>query len=140
MSTQKLTVELPEPIFRSLTHIAELTQQSPEELAAQSIAGNLPPSVENAPSEMQAELLTMQSLPVDELLKIAHSQAPTAQQKRHLVLLEKSQADSITPGEYQELSDLRLAADRLMIRKAYAWTVLRWRGHPVPALDQLPLE
>lgn len=137
---QKLTIELPESIFRSLAHLAELTQQSPETLAAQSIVGNLPPSVENAPPEMQGEMLTMQRLSVDELLKIAHSQVPTAQQERLLTLLEKNQAGSITAEEYQELVDLRLAADRLMVHKAYAWAVLRWRGHPVPTLNELPLD
>jgi predicted transcriptional regulator len=49
---QTLTVELPDAIFRLLAHLAELTRQSPEQLAAQSIAGNLPPSVENAPPEI----------------------------------------------------------------------------------------
>jgi len=140
MATQRLTVELSEPIFRWLVHIAELTQHSPEQLAAQSIAGNLPPSIENAPLEVQAELLAMQKLPVDELLKIAHSQVPPSQQERHLALLEKNRAASITSDERRELNDLRLAADRLMLRKAYAWAILRWRGHPVPALNELPLE
>lgn len=140
MVTQRLTVELPEPVFRSLEHIAKLTQQSPEQLAAQSIAGNLPPSVENAPPDMQADLLAVQKLSVDELLEIAHSQVPLAQRERHLELLEKQRAASGTPEERRELSDLRESADRLMLRKAYAWAVLRWRGYPVPALDNLPLE
>lgn len=140
MVTQRLTVELSEPVFRSLEHIARLTQQSPEQLAAQSIAGNLPPSVENAPPDMQADLLAVQKLSVDELLEIAHSQVPPAQRERHLELLEKQRAASSTPEERRELSDLRESADRLMLRKAYAWAVLRWRGYPVPALDDLPLE
>lgn len=138
--TLVLTIELPEPIFRLLSRLGELTQQSPEALAAQSIAGNLPPSVENAPPEMQAELLAMQSLSNDKLLEIAHSQVPADQQERHLALLTKNSAASITPDEQQELSQLRLAADRLMLRKAYAWAILRWRGHRIPQLDELPLE
>lgn len=89
---------------------------------------------------MQAELLTMQQLPVDELLQLASSQAPSDLQERHLVLLEKNQAGVITPEERQELTVLRVAAGRLMVRKAYAWAVLRWRGHPVPTLDELPVE
>jgi hypothetical protein len=140
MTTQTLTIELPEPVFQLLTHVAELTDQSPEQLAAQSIAGNLPPSVENAPVEMQTELLAMQRLPVDELLNIACSQIPSHQQERHLMLLEKNQAALLIPEERQELSHLRLTADRLMVRKAYAWAILRWRGHSVPALNELPLE
>lgn len=140
MATQRLIIELPEPVFQLLARVAELTHESPEQLAAQSIAGNLPPSVENAPPEMQSELLAMQRFPVDELLNIAYSQVPSHQQERHLVLLEKNQATSLTPEEREELSHLRLAADRLMVRKAYAWAILRWRGHSVPALNELPLE
>jgi len=52
--------------------------------------------------------------------------------------LEKNQNGSITPEERQELSHLRLAADRLMVRKAYAWSLLRWRGIPIPALNECP--
>jgi len=140
MATQKLTVELPEPVYRLLAHIAQLTDQSPEQLAAQSIVGNLPPSIEEAPADMQAELRALQHLSDEELLEIAHSQVPLAQQQRHLVLLEKNRTGSITPEERQELADLRVEADRLMVRKAYAWAILRWRGHRVPPLEELPLE
>jgi hypothetical protein len=108
-------------------------------LAAQSITGNLPPSVENAPPEVQAELLALQHLPDDELKEIAYDQLPPETQQRHLDLLEKNQAASLTPAERQELSALRLMADRLMLRKAYAWNVLRWRGRRIPALSELPL-
>lgn len=140
MATRRLTVELPELVFQQLSRIAELTHQSLEALAVQSISSNLPPSAENAPPQMQAELLLMQTLPVDELLKVAHSQVSSTQQERHLALLEKNQAASTTAEERQELSDSRIAADQLMLRKAYAWAVLRWRGYSVPALDELSLE
>lgn len=140
MATQKLTVELPEPVYCLLARIAQLTEQSPEQLAAQSIVGNLPPSIEEAPAEMQEELRALQRLPDEELLEIAHSQVPPAQQQRHLALLEKNREGSITPEERQELADLRVEADRLMVRKAYAWAILRWRGHRVPPLEELPLK
>src|SRR5687768_173826 len=117
--------------------MAELTHQSPEMLAAQSITGNLPPSAENAPLEIQADLLTMQKLPVEELRRIAHSQVSLQEQKRHLSLLEKNESSSITPDERQELSDLRQAADCLMVLKAYAWATLRWRGQYIPVLEKL---
>jgi hypothetical protein len=140
MTTHQLTIELPEPIFRLLTQMAELTQQSPEILAAQSVVGNLPPSVDNIPTEMQAELLAMQQLGIDQLLEVAHNQLPLQQQERHLALLEKNSNASLTSEERRELADLRLSADRLMLRKAYAWTILRWRGHPIPTLNELPLK
>jgi hypothetical protein len=47
------------------------------------------------------------------------------------------QDDRLTPEEQQELMLLRQAADQLMLQKAYAWAVLRWRGYRVPVLKEL---
>jgi hypothetical protein len=139
MTTQSLTLTLPQPILEYLRETAAATQQSLEQVALQSLEGNLPPTAANAPPEMQAELLAMQTLPVTELKQITSSQIPPAQQARHLALLERNKGD-ITPEEREELIALRLDADRLMLRKAYAWAVLRWRGQSVPALNELPLD
>jgi hypothetical protein len=139
MATQKVTVELPEPIFRQLARIAEATQQPLEVLVAQSVASNLPPSPDNAPSEMQADLLKIQSLSNEELLEIAQRQVSVEQQERHTSLLEKNQASELTPEEQQQLSELRSDVDRLMLQKAYAWSILRWRGHRIPPLSEVSL-
>ncbi len=138
MATQRVTVELAEPIFRQLTRMAEVTHQSLEALVAQSIASNLPPFPENAPPEIQADLLQLPTLSIDELLKAAQAQVEPSQQERHQQLLEKNQAGQLTPVEQQELTELRTTVERLMLRKAYAWSVLRWRGYRLPALEELP--
>ena len=83
MAGQRLTIELPESVFQLLTDMATLMDRSPEQLAAQSITGNLPPSFENAPADMHAELLAMQICDVRELRHIAGSQM-SAQQQQHL--------------------------------------------------------
>jgi hypothetical protein len=140
MTVQPVTLQLPEPIYRYLQQIAVATQRSLEQVAAQSIAGNLPPSVTSLPAEMQRELLGLQTAPIKKLKQIAFRQLSPAQQERHLALLEKNSAGTISPAEQEELATLRLAADRLMIQKAYAWAVLRWHGQSVPELDELPLE
>jgi hypothetical protein len=137
MTMQKVTLELPEPVFQQLARIALATQQPLEVLAAQSIVSNLPPTPDNAPVEMQAELLQMQTKDNTELLSIAQSQIVVEQQQRHVELLEKNQNGELTPSERQELSELRIAADRLMLQKAYAWSILRWRGHKLPNLNEL---
>ncbi|NEQ23106.1 MAG: hypothetical protein F6K28_28920 [Microcoleus sp. SIO2G3] len=139
MAMQRVTIELPEPVFQQLVRIAEATSQPLEVLAAQSIVSNLPPSADNAPPEIQAELLRMQALSVDELLKIAQAQVAPEEQARHAALLEKNQMDEISPEERQELSELRSTVDHLMVCKAYAWAVLRWRGHRIPSLAELPV-
>ncbi|NJM17970.1 MAG: hypothetical protein HC836_39750 [Richelia sp. RM2_1_2] len=140
MATQKVTVELPQAIFQQLARIANATQQPLETLAAQSIVSNLPPTPDNAPVEIQEELLQMQIWDLEELLAIANSQITSEQQKRHTELLEKnSTVEELNKSERQELSELRIKADRLMLQKAYAWSVLRWRGHKIPNLNEMPL-
>lgn len=140
MTVQPVTLELPDPIYRYLRQIAAATQRPLEELAAQSIAGNLPPPVSSLPVEMRHELLGLQAASLKKLKQVALSQMSPAQQARHLALLEKNSAGALSPVEQEELATVRLAADQLMIRKAYAWSVLRWRGQPMPELDELPLE
>jgi hypothetical protein len=139
MTTQPVTIQLPEPIFRQLVRIAEATHQSLEALVAQSVISNLPPSTENAPAELQPELLRMQTLSIEELQAIAQAQAEPSQHERHLSLLKKNEEESLTSDERQELAALRLAADTLMLRKTYAWAMLRWRGHRIPSLQELPV-
>lgn len=132
----QLTIDLPDQAFQRLAHLAELTQQPLSELIAQSIAGNLPPEVETAPEDIQVELLKMQTLDVDTLRQIASSKVPLAQQERHLLLLEKNQAGELTDQEQQELNVLLHQADQLMLKKAHACALLRWRGQPVRDLNQ----
>jgi len=140
MATQELILKLPINLFQQLANVAKLTQQSIESLAIQSISSNLPPTIENAPLEMQASLQSLQNRSIEELLKIADSQIPTTQQQRHLELLERHQeTESMAPEERQELRELGQAAEQLMLTKAYAWAILRWRGYRIPSLEELPL-
>ena len=135
---QPITIELPESVMRQLLRMAAATQQSIETLVAQSVLSNLPPSAENAPPEIQAELLAMQTLSTDELLAIAQAEAEAAQWYRHSELLEQNQEGQLSLDEGQELTNLRQTADQLMLRKAYAWALLRWRVQKPPKLKDLP--
>lgn len=137
--THKLTIELLMPVYQQLAQAAASTKQSMEAVILQSISGNLPPSVENMPVSVQPELLEMQTLTNEALLSIAHSHISTEKQAHHQELLNKNSSANINQEEKLELSRLRQDADVLMLRKAYAWSVLRWRGHPVPSLQDLPL-
>jgi predicted transcriptional regulator len=135
----QVTISLPEPILRQLLHIAQATDRSIESLITQSVLSNLPPSVENAPIEWQAELLAMQSLTINELQSIVQSQIDPAQFSDHTKLLHQNEENQLTPAERAELSNFRQAADQLMLRKAYACAVLRWRGHRIIAIEELPI-
>lgn len=140
MTTQSVTLQLSEPVFRYLQQVATATKRPLEQVVRQSVEGNLPPAVDSMPGDMQDELLALQALPVEQLRHVVASQVPVHQQARHLELLDKNSEGALTPEEQGELATLRFSADRLMLRKAYAWAVLRWRGHAVPPLDEVPLD
>jgi hypothetical protein len=138
MSSHSITIELPENVFDRLTQLAQATDRPLAEIVAQSIASNLPPSIEQASPELQPELLKMQRLHDTELLSIAQTTVSLAQQIRHKELLVKNEDLDISEMERQELANLRLAIDHLTFQKAYAWALLRWRGHRIPPLSEIP--
>ncbi|MBI4604986.1 MAG: hypothetical protein HY721_23740 [Planctomycetes bacterium] len=130
MAKHALTLQLPDPLFQYLSDIARATSQPLERVAAQSIAGNLPPSIVSAPPELQAELAALQGLPVPELLAAAAAQVPAGKVSRHQELLEHNREGCLTEAERSELVRLRREADVVMLRKAYAASVLKWLGEP----------
>jgi hypothetical protein len=138
MSSHSITIELPENIFDRLTQLAQTTNRPLTEIVAQSIANNLPPSIEQVSPEIQPELLKMQQLSDPELLSIAQTTVSLAQQQRHEELLVKNEDLDISDTEQQELANLRVAIDHLTVQKAFAWALLRWRGHRIPALSEIP--
>lgn len=139
MVMQRVEIELPESVYQQLMRVAEETAQPVATLAAQSVMSNLPPSAADASPELRGDLLRMQTLETSELLKVAQSQMEIASHERQAELLERNQDGLLTDTERQELAALRAESDRLMLQKAYAWSVLRWRGQQVPSLEELPI-
>jgi len=80
----------------------------------------------------------MQRLSTEELYAIAQAQAEETALDHQAELLERHEDDELTLEERQELTQLRQAADHLMLRKAYAWSLIRWRGHQLLSLQDLP--
>lgn len=67
------------------------------------------------------------------LWQIARSHKTRAEMERYDELLEQNQEQTLTEAEQLELMGLRQEVDRLMLCKAQAAVLLRWRGHQVPA-------
>ena len=80
----------------------------------------------------------MQTLNSEQLHAIARSQVDPVRYRLHAELLDKNADNTITPAERQELSSLRQESDLLMLRKSYAWSMLRWQGYRVPTLAEIP--
>jgi hypothetical protein len=95
------------------------------------------PAVDYSPLELQGELMSMQELTIEELLNIAQSQIPESQQELHLQLLEKNQNNQLSESDKLLLKSLRVSADYLMLKKAYTYALLKWKGFSLPDFEQL---
>jgi hypothetical protein len=138
MSDYSVTIELPEHIFQRLSLLAETTARPLAEIVAQSVVSNLPPEIDKSFPELRPELLRMQSLPDTDLLEIAQAVVASEQQSYHEDLLAKNAQDELSNDEREELIRLRLEVDRQMFCKAYAWSILRWRGYRTSSLREIP--
>ncbi|MHC5936737.1 hypothetical protein [Nostoc sp.] len=105
---------------------------------------NAPPAVDYAPLELQRELIAMQELTIEDLLTIGQSQVPESQQELHLQLLEKNQTNQLSESDRLLLrrrsppqASLQVSADYLMLKKAYAYALLKWEGYSIPDFEQL---
>ena len=134
MLTQDITIRLPESLYLRLQQVAQGTQQSLAEVVLRAVQVGSPPSWEEAPAEFQVDLAALDRLDDDALWRIARSNQLAQDMTRYQELLDKNANRTISPAERLELTQLRQAADRFMLRKAYAVDLLRWRGHAIPPM------
>lgn len=137
VQTRPVTIDLPDPIYRQLQQTARKTKRRLEDVLLQTIAGNLPPGTEDAPAAMQADLQALQWIDDNALWAVARSQISLEQQARQEYLLAQNQRGVLSPEERAELDRLGDMVDRLTLKKAYAYALLRWRGFPLPTLDAM---
>jgi hypothetical protein len=137
VSTHTIPVQLPQPLYRRLERLAELTQRSVEAVVAQTLASSLPPLPDDLPEEMRAELIALEQLSDDALWEVARSMVAPEQSQQLSMLLEKNRRGVLSDEEQTGLEQLRGMADRLMLRKAYAYVLLKWRGYRLPTLASL---
>lgn len=132
MSTQTITLQIPDLLYQRLVHTAMATQLPLEQVILKALRVGSPPGWDNVPDEFQADLAALDKLDDDNLWKIAKSEQTEGQMARYQLLLTKNQEDSLTEPEKLELLELRHQGDSFMLKKAQASVLLRWRGHHVP--------
>ena len=137
MNTKDVTLPLPEALYLRLKQTAQATQQSLTDVLLHAVQVGSPPSWEDAPVAFQADLAALDRLDDEALWHTARSRRTEADTVRLRELLDKNANEQLTAAERAELTQLRTEADRLMLRKAYAAALLRWRGHTIPPADKL---
>ncbi len=131
MIPQSITIHVPENIYQRLQNMAQSTRQSLESVACQSIQGNLPPLLEDAPREWREDAKELHRIGDAALMKAAGESLPGKQWERHEQLLEHNRAGTLTDNERKELENLRTMTDRFVFRRSYALALLKWRGQAI---------
>lgn len=123
MKKQSLTIDIPDRLLSQLTEIAEASGKNINDVIVQTIKGGMPPSLRQVPNKFHGELLSLNALSDLELWDI----------------IAKPQADKVQKeedAEEKEAADFEFFGS---LKKAYAISLLKWRGHPVPSPSELLL-
>jgi hypothetical protein len=137
MTTQNVTLPLPEHLYLRFEQVAKATQQSVTEVLLHAVEVGSPPGWDNVSAEFQADLAALDRLDDKSLWQVARSHYGEDEMSRYEDLLYKNANDALTTAERDELSQLRREADRFMLRKAHAAALLRWRGYQLPPAEKL---
>ncbi len=128
MTTQTITLDLPISVLQRAQTMAQTLQRPLEEVLTLVLSTSLP-DVEDAPPEIQAELMRMTWLSDQELSAIAHSQMSDEEQAQ---LDDLSQHQVLEPAEQKSLQTLRQRYGQITLRKARAYALLSLRaGQPL---------
>ena len=109
--TKKVTIQLSELDYAALQEIATASAWTFEQVVHQCVRHGMPPTLNFVPDEFHDELLSLNQMSDKELLDIVEGNLPIR----------------------GKLDDLHRKADFPALRRTYALSLLRWRGHPIPA-------
>lgn len=137
MTSKTITLNLPEDVYIRFQQAAQATKQSLEDVFLRAVQVGSPPNWEDAPAEFQTDLAALDRLDDGSLWHIARRRQKETDMTRYQKLLDKNRNGTISYRERERLTKLRTEADRLMLCKAHATALLRWRGHQIPPADQL---
>ena len=133
---QTITLTLPDNILQPAQRVAQATKQSVEELLVTALQAALP-TLEGLPPDVVQHLVALESLDDQTLWRVILETVPRDQQHQLHDLLLRNQAGMLTDAEREQLAILQQQANLVMLRKARAAVLLRFRGKRVPTLAEL---
>ena len=134
--SQIVTLTLPDSVFQPIQRTARATNQRIEELLLHALQASLPP-LEGLPDDVVENLTALETLNDQSLWQVMGETVPAALQRELSELLERQQSASLTGAERERLTMLQQQADLVMLRKARAAVLLRFRGKRIPTPAEL---
>jgi len=134
--SQIITLTLPDSFFRPIQRTAQATNQPIEELLLHALQASLPP-LEGLPEDIVENLTALETLDDQSLWRVMGETVPAELQRELSELLERQRAASLSAAEREQLTALQQQADLVMLRKARAAVLLRFRGKRIPTPAEL---
>jgi hypothetical protein len=134
--SQTITLNLPDGFFQPILRVAQATRQPVEQLLLKALQASLPP-LEGLPREITENLTVLETLDDQSLRAVMSETVPADQAEQIHELLERQQEGALSDSEKTQLEHLQRNADLVMLRKARAAVLLRFRGERVPTLAEL---
>ena len=134
--TATITLTLPDKLLRPLERLAHATHQPVEALVLSALQASLP-SLDGLPPELQAELTRLEELSTAQLWAVLTEVVPAETQTEIESLLEANRAGTLNETDRLRLNTLQHQAEGVMLRKARAAVILRFRGQRLPTLAEL---
>ena len=115
MKSKKITIELSETDYNLLQEVAEHSKWPLEEVVVQCIQAGMPPTLSKVPEAFHEDLAALNSLSDMDLMKVADGNWPQPKKQ----------------------TELHRKADFISLRRTYALSLLKWRGHPISPEDAM---
>lgn len=131
-----ITLTLPDRLYEPIRRIAQATNQPLETVLLTALQASLPP-LDGLSAEMADELGRLEELDNKALRSVMFEAAPEIEQNEAEDLLGANRSRALTADERERLLAIQRAADRLMLRKARAAVLLRFRGQHIPTAAEM---
>lgn len=132
-----VAIHVPQALYGRLERLAELTLRPLASLVEQTLSSDLPPLPEVLSEPMREAVVALEGLRDDEHVGVMESTSNEGQQARFDRLGDKERAGTLTEEERAAVEPLWREADLMLLRKAYAAVLLKWRGYVLPTLQEL---
>jgi len=137
MAVDSVAVPVAPSLYRRFERLAALTHRPVDSLIEQALSAAIPPLPEDVPAEMRHALAALEAFEDALLWQVLRSVVAPEQQEELEELQDKQRSSALSKAEAERLAALHHVADELMLRKAYAAVLLKWRGHRLPTLADL---
>ena len=132
-----MAIELPPLLYQRLQRLSELTHRPLQRLVIQTLENNVPVLPDDLPEQKRQLLIQLEALDDEMLWQVAYSRYLADKQREYSRLLAQHKTGSLSEVEQIELEQHQEQANQLMLRKSYAFVLLKWRGYTLPTLAEL---